>query len=111
MNPKININNFIEIDMNSIIGTGVEIVFIICLFVAIKFVFGRAYKQLIQVPSVKNKKKEVEFIYQNIQIFLTVSCLLLCLLVAGINGWLIYQGKNLIEYQTYLIKNISFNYL
>ncbi|NEP91424.1 MAG: hypothetical protein F6K18_34095, partial [Okeania sp. SIO2C2] len=30
---------------------------------------------------------------------------------AGINGWLIYQGKNLIEYQTYLIKNISFNYL
>ncbi|MDJ0516972.1 MAG: mechanosensitive ion channel [Trichodesmium sp. MO_231.B1] len=111
MIPKININNFIEIDINSIIVTGVEIVFIICLFVAIKFVFGRAYKQLIQVSSVKTKKKEVEFIYQNTQILLTVSCLLLCLLVAGINGWLIYQGKNLIEYQTSLIKNISFDYL
>ncbi len=111
MTPKINLNNFIEIDMNSIIVTGVEIVFIICLFVAIKFFFGRVYKQLIQVSSVKKKKKEVEFIYQNSQILLTVSCLLLCLLVAGINGWLIYQGKNLIEYQTSLIKNISFDYL
>ncbi|NEP91440.1 MAG: hypothetical protein F6K18_34180, partial [Okeania sp. SIO2C2] len=97
--------------MNSIIATGVEIGFIICLFVAIRFFLDRAYEPLIQVSSVKNKTKDVEVIYQNIQILLTLSCLLLCLLVAGINGWLIYQGKNLIEYQTYLIKNISFNYL
>ncbi|NEN90823.1 MAG: mechanosensitive ion channel [Okeania sp. SIO3H1] len=111
MTPKININNFIEIDINSIIATGVEIVFIICLFVVIKFFVNRAYKQLIKVSSIKKKKKDVEVIYRNIQILLTISCLLLCLLITGFNGWLIYQGENLIEYQISLIKNISFDYL
>ncbi len=111
MIPNIDINNFIDIDINSIIATGVEIVFIICLFVAIKFLVRRAYKQLIKVSSIKTKKKDVKVIHQNIQILLTLSGLLLCLLVAGINGWLIYQGKNIIEYQTSWIKKISFDYL
>ncbi|NER07986.1 MAG: hypothetical protein F6K17_38270 [Okeania sp. SIO3C4] len=111
MIPKIALNKFIEIDMNNIIATGVEIVFIICLFVAIKFFINRAYKQLIKISSIKKKKKDIQVIYQNIQILLTISCLLLCLLITGFNGWLIYRGENLIEYQTSLIKNISFDYL
>ncbi|MGD1805299.1 mechanosensitive ion channel family protein [Dapis sp. BLCC M126] len=111
MIPKINLTNFIEIDMNSIIATGVEIGLLICLFVAIRFFLDRAYQQLIKVPSIKKKKKDVEVLYQNIQILLTLSGLLLCLLLVGVNGWIIYQGKNLIEYQISLIKSISFDYL
>ncbi|MGD1712514.1 hypothetical protein [Dapis sp. BLCC M172] len=72
--------------MNSIIATGVEIGLLICLFVAIRFFLDRAYQQLTKVSSIKKKKKDIEVIYQNIQILLTLSCLLLCLLLAGING-------------------------
>ncbi|NES02417.1 MAG: mechanosensitive ion channel [Okeania sp. SIO2F4] len=111
MFPKNNLNNLIEIDLNSIIATVVEIGFIIFLFVAIRFLLDRAYEQLMKVSSIKKNKKDIEVIYQNIQILLTLSGLLLSLLVVGINGWLIYQGNNLIEYQTSLIKSISFDYL
>ncbi|NEQ39429.1 MAG: mechanosensitive ion channel [Okeania sp. SIO3I5] len=111
MIPKINLNNFIKIDINSIIVTGVEIVLIIVLFVTIRFLIDRGYKQLIKVSSIKKKKKDIKVIYQNIQILFSLSCLLLCVLVAGFNGWLIYKGENLIEYQTSLIKSISFDYL
>jgi|GEM_PF-6885087 hypothetical protein len=90
MIPEINLNNFIEIDINSMILTVAEIVAIILIFVGIRFFLGKAYKQLIKVPSLKNKQKDIEAIYQNILILLTISCLILCFLVTGINGWLIF---------------------
>ena len=111
MIPEINLNNFIEIDINSMILTVAEIVAIILIFVGIRFFLGKAYKQLIKVPSLKNKQKDIEAIYQNILILLTISCLILCFLVTGINGWLIfYQGENLIEYQISLVQSISLDY-
>ncbi|MCL2934063.1 MAG: mechanosensitive ion channel family protein [Trichodesmium sp. MAG_R03] len=97
-------------DIKSIILTVAEIVFIICFFWAIRFFFSKAYKQLIKAPYVKKNQKDVEGIYQNIQILSTIICLILCLLLLGINGWLIYQGTNLIEYHTSLIQNISWDY-
>ena len=97
-------------DIKSIILTGAEIVFIIFFFWAIRFFFSKAYKQLIKASYIKKNQKNLEVIYQNIQILLTISCLILCLLVLGINGWLIYQGTNLIEYHTSLIQNISWDY-
>lgn len=103
MNMNININN--------IIITGSEIGFIICIFVGMRFFFSRIYKQLIKVSSIKTKEKDVQVIYQNLQILLSFSCLILCLLVAGFNGWLIYKGENLIEYKRSLIQSISFDYL
>ncbi|MDT9341518.1 mechanosensitive ion channel family protein [Trichodesmium erythraeum 21-75] len=112
MMPEINLNNLIKIDLNSIILTVAEVGAIILIFLVIRFFFGKAYKQLIKVSSIKTNKKSVEIIYKNILTFLTISCLISCLLVVGVNGWLLfYQRENLIEYQTSLIKNISWNYL
>ena len=98
-------------DIKSIILTVAEIGFIICFFVSGRFFFDKAYQQLIKVSYIKNNQKDVEGIYQNIQILLTISCLILCLLVLGINGWLIvYKRTNLMEYHTSLIKSISWDY-
>lgn len=96
--------------MNNLIITGAEIGFIICIFVTIRFFFSRIYKQLIKVSSIQTKEKSVEVIYQNLQILITISSLLLCLVVAGFNGWFIYQGKDLIEYKQSLVQNISPDY-
>ena len=76
--------------MNNLIITGSEIGFIICIFVAIRFFFSRGYKQLIKFSSIKAKEQNFQVIYQNLQILITISSLLLCLVVAGFNGWLIY---------------------
>ncbi|MEB3343235.1 mechanosensitive ion channel domain-containing protein [Okeania sp.] len=127
MFSNININNLITIDLNSIILTVAEVGFIICLFVGIRFAVGKGYeqllkaqsqqlfkapsKQLIKLPSLEKKHKDLEIIYQNIHILLIISCLLLCVLTIGFNGWLIFQGKDLIDFQTSLIKKISFDYL
>ena len=98
-------------DIKSIILTVAEIGFIICFFVGIRFFFSKAYKQLIKASYIKKTQKNLEVIYQNIQILLTISCLILCLLVLGINGWLIvYKGTDLIEYHRSLIQNISWDY-
>ncbi|MGB3510165.1 MAG: mechanosensitive ion channel family protein [Microcoleaceae cyanobacterium] len=96
--------------MNNIIVIGIEIGFIVCLFVAISFFVSRLYKQLIKISSIKTKEKDIQVIYQNFQILLTISCLLFCLLVAGFNGWLIYQGEDLIEYKRSMIQNLSSDY-
>ncbi len=100
----------INMNMNNFIVTGTEIGFIICIFVAMRFFVSRIYKQLLKVSSIKAKEQNVQVIYQNLQILITISSLLLCLVVAGFNGWLIYQGKDLIEYKQSLIQNISPDY-
>lgn len=106
-----NMNMNMNMNISNIIVIGTEIGFIILIFVGINFFISRIYKQLIKVSSIKDKKKDVQVIYQNINILLIFSCLILCLLVAGLNGWLIYQGENLIEYKRSLIQNISFDFL
>ncbi|NET41382.1 mechanosensitive ion channel family protein [Okeania sp. SIO2B3] len=63
-----------------------------------------------QISSIKKRENNLQVIYQNVQILITICSLLLCLAVAGFNGWLIYQGQDLIEYKRSIIQNLSSDY-
>ncbi|NEN90824.1 MAG: mechanosensitive ion channel family protein [Okeania sp. SIO3H1] len=63
-----------------------------------------------KISSIKKRENNLQVIYQNVQILITICSLLLCLAVAGFNGWLIYQGEYLIEYKRSIIQNLSSDY-
>ncbi len=75
-----------------------EIVLLLLIFSMINWLVGEILKQLTKVASSKKIKITIQNIQQQIRTILMLSSGLLCILIVGLNGWLVYQGENLLQY-------------
>ncbi|NEP59317.1 MAG: mechanosensitive ion channel family protein [Symploca sp. SIO2G7] len=72
----------------------------------LNWLVGKLFQQLMKVAWLKKNERSATILRRNIRGVLILLCVVLSLVVIGINGVLIYQGKNLQEYTTNLIRNI-----
>lgn len=67
---------------------------------------GKVFKQLAKVYFLKKGDKRTKTLRRTVRRILIVSCAVLCLLLAGANGVLIYQGEDIQQYTLQLIRRI-----
>jgi small-conductance mechanosensitive channel len=74
-------------------------------FVFLNWLAGFSLKAL-ESTRFRNHSPKVTNLRQNITVILLVTCVTLCLLVAGVNGALIFQGKSLLSFYLGLLSSI-----
>lgn len=83
-----------------------EISLVILVFSLINWLVSKTFKQLMKIPLLANGTGSARTLRRNIKGVLLLCCLLLCLVVLGVNGFLLYQGENLQQYTLLLIRRI-----
>jgi moderate conductance mechanosensitive channel len=88
-----------------IVITLAEVVFLIFAFTAFNWLVKILFK-LLTATWLKGKSEKLLALRQNIGLILLLACVGLCLLIISVNGVLIYQGKNVQEFQLNLVRSI-----
>ncbi|MBW4478739.1 MAG: hypothetical protein KME54_18220 [Tolypothrix brevis GSE-NOS-MK-07-07A] len=83
-----------------------KVAIVIFIFLLLTWLVGNLSKLLIKVSILKLNDRKLKILRRNITRFLLISCLILCILIVGVNGFLIYRGENLQQYTLNLISRI-----
>lgn len=83
-----------------------EVSLLILAFFLFNWLFGIVLKQMSKVSLVEAKVQKLVSQRRNISRILYFTCGALCLFIIGVNAVVIYQGKNVEEFQLNLIRNI-----
>ncbi|MEO1372963.1 MAG: mechanosensitive ion channel family protein [Cyanobacteria bacterium J06635_10] len=83
-----------------------EISLTIAIFSLVNWLVNKTFKQLIKIPLIANGILSPQTLKRNIKGALLLCCVLLCLSILGVNGFLIYKGENLQQYTLSLIRRI-----
>ncbi|MEQ8463795.1 mechanosensitive ion channel family protein [Coleofasciculus sp. E1-EBD-02] len=83
-----------------------EVSIVIIIFLGLIWLVGKLSKLVIQYPLFKIEAQQVKMMRRNITGLLLLTALVLCLVIVGVNGFLIYQGKDLQKYTLDLIRLI-----
>jgi small-conductance mechanosensitive channel len=83
-----------------------EVSIVIFTFLLLTWLVGNLSKLLIKVSILKLTDRRLKILRRNITRFLLITCLILCVLIVGVNGFLLYQGENLQKYTLNLINRI-----
>ncbi|GAB1542639.1 hypothetical protein NUACC21_53130 [Scytonema sp. NUACC21] len=63
-----------------------------------------------QVPMLRSEERGFKTLRRNIRGILLLACLVLCILIVGVNGFLVYRGVNLQEYTQQQIRYIPYGF-
>ena len=85
---------------------GGEIVLLIAVFIIINLVVALIFRELKIIPVLKRFEERLETIRLNIKWVLIFICFALSLSVIAFNGYLIYRGKDLVEYGRQMLLDI-----
>ncbi len=80
-----------------------EVSIVIVIFLVLIWLVGKLSKLLIKYPLFKIEAQQVKMMRRNITGLLLLTGLVLCLAIVGVNGFLIYQGKDIQKYTLDLI--------
>ena len=83
-----------------------ELSLVIIIFSLINWLVRKSFKQLMKIPILAGGIGNAKTLRRNIQGVLLLCCLILCLSIVGVNGFLIYKGENLEQYTLSLIRRI-----
>lgn len=83
-----------------------EVSLVIIIFLVLIWLVGKLSKLLIKYPLFKIEAQQVKMMRRNITGLLLLTGLVLCILIVGVNFFLIYQGKDLQKYTLDLIRLI-----
>lgn len=83
-----------------------EVSLALFIFFVLDWLVAKVFKQLTKVSFLKQGDKRAKTLRRNVQRILILSCAVLCLLLAGANGVLIYQGEDIQQYTLQLIRRI-----
>lgn len=83
-----------------------EVTLLALFFYLFNWVFGLICQQLTGIPWLKEGTQSIRILSRNIRLISLRLCIVLCLALISVNGWLIYQGENIQEYQLNLIRSI-----
>ncbi|MEA5579016.1 mechanosensitive ion channel family protein [Anabaena sp. UHCC 0451] len=83
-----------------------EVGILIIVFLLLRWLVGKLFKLLVKLSILKGDDLRIKILRRNITGFLLLSCIILCLLIVGANGFLIYRGENIQQYTIALIRRI-----
>ncbi|MDJ0733082.1 MAG: mechanosensitive ion channel family protein [Nostocaceae cyanobacterium] len=83
-----------------------EISLVILVFSLVNWIISKIFQQLTKIPLLQGGVWNAKTFRRNLKGILWLCCVLLCVSIVGVNGFLIYQGKNLQEYTLSLITSI-----
>ncbi len=83
-----------------------EISLVILVFSLLNWLVTKTFRQLVKIPVVANGIFSPRTLKRNIRGILLLCCVLLCVSIVGVNGFLIYKGENLQQYTLTLIRRI-----
>ncbi|EDX75412.1 transporter, MscS family [Coleofasciculus chthonoplastes PCC 7420] len=84
----------------------VEVSIVIIIFLFLIWLVGNLSKLLIKYPLFNINAQRVKILRRNMTGLLLLTGFVLCLVILGVNGFLIYQGKDIQKYTLDLIKLI-----
>ncbi len=83
-----------------------EVGVLVLVFFLLNWLAVKSLKYVLKIPWLKREENLAQTLRRDIQLMLTISCVVLCFLVVGVNGYLLYQGKNLQQNTLTLISSI-----
>ena len=83
-----------------------EVGVLVLVFFLLNWLAVKSLKQVMKITWLKREENRTQTLRRDIQLMLTISCVVLCFLVVGVNGYLLYQGKNLKQETLALISSI-----
>lgn len=89
--------------IQDIVVTGIELGILVSVFVLVNWIVGVAFKAIVSSALENPKSKSARYRGQ-VRVILLLLCALLCLCLIGVNGYIIYQKKSVLEFQLNLLK-------
>ncbi|MDJ0719048.1 MAG: mechanosensitive ion channel family protein, partial [Prochloraceae cyanobacterium] len=83
-----------------------EIFIPILVLILINFLLGKGLNQLMKISWFNREENRAKIIKSNIQLIFILSCVVLCIVILGFNGYLLYRGEDIREYKLTLIRSI-----
>jgi moderate conductance mechanosensitive channel len=83
-----------------------EVVFLILIFSLLNWLIGITFRQITKVSWLQGRTANITFLRRNISRFLILTSVVLCLVLIGVNGMVIYQDGNVKEFQLNLIRSL-----
>lgn len=95
----------------TLLGTNILVLFaelslVILVLYLINWIASKILLQLTGISQFKLETRTLKSLRQTIRSILILTGAVLCLLLVGVNGWLIYQGENLQEYTIALFRRL-----
>jgi moderate conductance mechanosensitive channel len=84
----------------------IEVVFLILIFSLFNWLIGIIFQQVAKVSWLQGKIANITFLRRSISRLLIFISVILCLVLIGVNGMVIYQGGNIQEFQLNLIRSL-----
>ena len=91
-----------------VITAEVSLIIISCFLLNLLSSYG--FKQLSGLPLLKKSNINYQSLQRNFQVILIIVCLLFCVLIVGVNGWLINKGESPQEYVRTFLGNIPLKF-
>ncbi|MBP5974139.1 mechanosensitive ion channel family protein [Brasilonema sp. CT11] len=83
-----------------------EVSLVVLVFLLVNWLFNKFSKRLTKVSMLRNEERNIKIVRRSITKVLLLLCLVLCILIVGFNGFLIYRGENLEQYTLGLIYRV-----
>ncbi|RAM53226.1 MAG: mechanosensitive ion channel family protein [Hapalosiphonaceae cyanobacterium JJU2] len=84
----------------------IEVVFLILIFSLFNWLIGIIFQQVAKVSWLQGRIANITFLRRNISRLLILTSVILCLVLIGVNGMVIYRGGNIQEFQINLIRSL-----
>jgi moderate conductance mechanosensitive channel len=91
--------------MNILIILG-EVIILIVIFSLFNWLIGIIFKQITKVSWLQGRTKNITFLRRSISKLLILIAVILCLVLIGVNGMVIYRGGNIQQFQLNLIRSL-----
>jgi small conductance mechanosensitive channel len=80
----------------NILIVSAEVLLLILIFSLLNLIIGRFFRRFMKLSVLQKREERADILRKNIKGALILLCIALCILVAGVNGLLVYQGKDLL---------------
>lgn len=83
-----------------------EVIFLITIFWLLNWLLRFIFKKIAKASWLQRRTANITFLSQSISRILILTCVFLCLAVAGVNGIVIYRGGDIQQFQLNLIRSL-----
>ncbi|MUG91884.1 mechanosensitive ion channel [Scytonema sp. UIC 10036] len=91
--------------MNVLIILG-EVIFLIVIFSLLNWLTSIIFKQSAKVSWLQGRTTNITFLHRSISRLLILISVIMCLVLIGVNGMVIYRGGNVQEFQLNLLRSL-----
>ncbi|MDZ8225759.1 hypothetical protein [Nostoc sp. ChiVER01] len=92
--------------MNNILIILGEVIFLIIIFSLLNWLIGIIFKQVTKVSFLQGRTANITFLRRSISKILILICVIMCLVLVGVNGMVIYRDGKIQEFQLNLIHSL-----